>query len=81
MKTAHSFSSNPPQIDLIPLQAAVCHDRPTHLDLLLKITPPALPHSLDRPPLNLGFVIELNRKMARSLRMFSMIWIKRATDG
>lgn len=64
MKTAHSFSSNPPQIDLIPLQSAVSHDRPTHLDLLIKITPPALPQSLDRPPLNLGFVIDRSGSMS-----------------
>ena len=52
-----------PQLDLIPLQAAVASDRPTTLDLLVKVTPPPAPASLDRPPLNLGLVLDRSGSM------------------
>lgn len=54
-----------PTIDLIPLRAAVCSDQPTTLDLVVRITPPALPPSTtQRPSLNVGFVIDRSGSMS-----------------
>ncbi|MBD1913656.1 MULTISPECIES: macro domain-containing protein [unclassified Leptolyngbya] len=56
---------NQPHIDLIPLRAAVCSDRPTTLDLVVRIIPPDLPETIDarRPTLNVGFVIDRSGSM------------------
>jgi Ca-activated chloride channel family protein len=51
------------QIDLIPLRAAVASDRPTTLDVLVRITPPVIEQSADRPTLNLGLVIDRSGSM------------------
>ncbi|NEQ97818.1 MAG: VWA domain-containing protein [Cyanothece sp. SIO2G6] len=56
---------NIPQVDLIPLRAAVCSDRTTTLDVVIRITPPAAPKTDgQRPSLNLGFVIDRSGSMA-----------------
>jgi Ca-activated chloride channel homolog len=50
-----------------PLRPAVASDRPSRLDLLLTITPPALdvdPHRQQRPPLNLALVIDRSGSMS-----------------
>jgi len=53
-----------PQIELIPLRAAVCSDQPTTLDVVVRITPPVAPvASVDRPTLNIGFVIDRSGSM------------------
>ncbi|MGK7889918.1 MAG: macro domain-containing protein, partial [Leptolyngbyaceae cyanobacterium] len=58
-------SQTMPQIDLIPLRTAVCSDQATTLDVVVRITPPALPDTDgDRPSLNLGFVIDRSGSMA-----------------
>jgi Ca-activated chloride channel family protein len=56
-----------PTIDLIPLRAAICSDKPTTLDLVIRITPPEVEPSDPsdkRPSLNLGFVIDRSGSMA-----------------
>ncbi|WP_416670719.1 macro domain-containing protein [Egbenema bharatensis] len=54
-----------PRIELIPLRAAVCSDRPTTLDLVLRIIPPdPPPTTLQRPSLNLGFVVDRSGSMS-----------------
>lgn len=78
--TAHSNSSdhssqghspNPqapplrqPQIELIPMHGAIAANRSTTLDILIKIVPPAVPPSTDRPPLNLGIALDRSGSMA-----------------
>lgn len=53
-----------PHIDLIPLRAAVCSDRPTTLDVLVRVTPPDIPATpTRRPTLNIGFVIDRSGSM------------------
>jgi Ca-activated chloride channel homolog len=54
-----------PQIDLIPLRGAVCSNQPTTLDLIVRITPPQAPvNAVQRPTLNLGFVLDRSGSMA-----------------
>jgi Ca-activated chloride channel homolog len=54
-----------PQIDLIPLRAAVCSNQATTLDLIVRITPPQPPATdQPRPSLNLGFVIDRSGSMS-----------------
>jgi Ca-activated chloride channel family protein len=50
-------------IQLIPLRAAVCSERSTTLDVLVRITPPALEKTIERPQLNLGLVIDRSGSM------------------
>jgi Ca-activated chloride channel homolog len=52
-----------PQIELIPLHPVVCSDRPSTLDVIVRITPPARPVNPKRPPLNLGFVLDRSGSM------------------
>lgn len=53
-----------PQINLIPLRAAVCSNHPATLDLVVRITPPQAPVSATRrPTLNVGFVIDRSGSM------------------
>lgn len=54
---------NPPQIELIPLRPVVSSDRPSTLDLLVRIVPHAVDTHLNRPALNLGFVIDRSSSM------------------
>ncbi len=50
-------------IQLIPLRAAVCSERSTTLDVLVRITPPAPEKPIERPQLNLGLVIDRSGSM------------------
>ncbi|MBD2463668.1 macro domain-containing protein [Oscillatoria sp. FACHB-1407] len=53
-----------PQINIIPLRAAVGLNQPTTLDLVIRITPPQAPVSTtQRPTLNIGFVIDRSGSM------------------
>lgn len=53
-----------PQIELIPLRAAVSSDHPSTLDVLVRIAPPTTPDDLKRPALNLGFAIDRSGSMS-----------------
>ncbi len=53
-------------IQLIPLRAAVCSERSTTLDILVRITPPAPEKTIERPQLNLGLVIDRSGSMMGS---------------
>lgn len=53
-----------PQIELIPLRAAVSSDHPSTLDVLVRIVPPTAPDDLKRPALNLGFAIDRSGSMS-----------------
>ena len=50
-------------IQLIPLRAAVCSERSTTLDVLVRITPPAPEKTIERPQINLGLVIDRSGSM------------------
>lgn len=52
-----------PQIELLPLRAAVSSDRPSTLDVLVRIIPPAIELKLKRPALNLSLVIDRSGSM------------------
>jgi Ca-activated chloride channel family protein len=53
-----------PDIHLIPLREVVSTDHSTTLDLLIKIIPPALEETVERPPLNIGLVLDRSGSMA-----------------
>jgi Ca-activated chloride channel family protein len=55
-----------PTITLIPMHQAIAIGRSVTLDVLVKITPPAVEPSGDRPPLNLGFVLDRSGSMSGS---------------
>ncbi|MEB3337652.1 MAG: VWA domain-containing protein, partial [Leptolyngbyaceae bacterium] len=55
---------NMPQIELIPLRPVVATDRASTLDLLVRIIPPTPAATLQRPTLNLGFVIDRSGSMS-----------------
>lgn len=57
-------SLTPPAIELVPLRAALAHNQETTLDLLIRVVPPTLAMIGDRPPLNLGLVIDRSGSMA-----------------
>jgi len=52
-----------PEIKLIPLREAVNTEHPTTLDLLIRIIPPELEETVERPSLNIGFVIDRSGSM------------------
>lgn len=52
-----------PQIELLPLRAAVSSDRPCALDVLVRVVPPAVELKLKRPSLNLSLVIDRSGSM------------------
>lgn len=52
-----------PQIELIPVRAAVCRDRSTTLDVLVRIIPPEPEEEVKRPTLNIGLVIDRSGSM------------------
>jgi Ca-activated chloride channel homolog len=52
-----------PTIKIIPLKAAIVSDRPTHLDLLIKISLPVIDTEVERSPLNIGLVIDRSGSM------------------
>ncbi len=55
---------NLPQIELLPLRPVVSSNRPSTLDLLVKIVPPAQAIDFKRQALNLGFVIDRSGSMS-----------------
>ncbi|MBF2001205.1 MAG: VWA domain-containing protein [Synechococcales cyanobacterium M58_A2018_015] len=64
--TSHPLPHSLPQIEFLPLQPAIASDQPTTLDVLVKIVPPVPETQLQRPPLNLGLVIDRSGSMAGS---------------
>lgn len=64
--TSHPLPHSLPQIEFLPLQAAIASDQPTTLDVLVKIVPPVPETQPQRPPLNLGLVIDRSGSMAGS---------------
>lgn len=52
-----------PNIELIPIKPAVRSDAAVTLDLLIRITPPAVTGTVNRPALNLGLVIDRSGSM------------------
>ena len=60
-------------IPLIPLRAAVCSERSTTLDVLARITPPALEKTIERPQLNLGLLTLLDYQGTRILGSVSRL--------
>ena len=56
----------PPTIELLPLRPAVRSDAATTLDVLVRITPPAVEVNRARPTLNLGLVIDRSGSMAEA---------------
>lgn len=52
-----------PRIELIPLRWAVSTERPTTLDVLIRITPPQAAARAERPRLNLSLVIDRSGSM------------------
>lgn len=56
-------SSTPPQLELLPLHGAIVTQQPMTLDVLVRITPPTLPSTPERSPLNLSLVIDRSGSM------------------
>ena len=56
---SESFQSRP----------AVCHDAPTVLDILARITPPLPEIHVLRPPINLGIVLDRSGSMSSGRKM------------
>ncbi len=54
---------NSPTLSLMPMHGAIAADRAVTLDILIKIEPPDIERSLDRPPLNLGLVLDRSGSM------------------
>lgn len=52
-----------PQVTFIPLKNAISNDSITILDLILRITVPEIKNNQQRPPLNLGLVIDRSGSM------------------
>lgn len=52
-----------PQITFIPVKNAIASDTVTHLDLIVRITIPKINNIRQRPPLNLGLVIDRSGSM------------------
>ena len=52
-----------PTISLIPMHGAIPSDRSITLDVLIKIQAPEVGQPSDRPPLNLGFVLDRSGSM------------------
>ena len=55
---------NQPTLSLIPMYAAVAAGRSMTLDVLVKIMPPTVERSVQRPPLNLGLVLDRSGSMS-----------------
>jgi len=59
----------PPRLEIIPARPAVCHDAPTVLDILVRITPPLPEIHVLRPPINLGIVLDRSGSMSSGRKM------------
>ena len=55
---------NQPTLSVIPMHKAIASGRSVTLDILVKIEPPAVEVNTDRPPLNLGFVVDRSGSMS-----------------
>src|SRR5262245_45404044 len=60
---ASTIRLSKPTIELIPLRNSIRTEEPVTLDVLLKITPPQLDALVQRPPLNLGLVLDRSGSM------------------
>ncbi len=58
-----------PRLEVIPARPAVCHDAPTVLDILVRITPPLPEIHILRPPINLGIVLDRSGSMSSGRKM------------
>ncbi|MFO0822576.1 MAG: VWA domain-containing protein [Gemmataceae bacterium] len=58
-----------PAIELTPLRPATRSDAPTTLDVLLKIMPPLPEVQVQRPPLNLGLVLDRSGSMSSARKL------------
>jgi len=58
-----------PRLEVIPARPAVCHDAPTVLDILVRITPPLPEIHVLRPPINLGIVLDRSGSMSSGRKM------------
>lgn len=56
-------SSPLPRLELIPMHAAIASHRSTTLDILIKILPPLVAPTTDRPALNLGLALDRSGSM------------------
>lgn len=54
---------NQPTLSLIPMYKAIAAGRSLTLDILIKIVPPSVQQPIERPPLNLGFVLDRSGSM------------------
>ncbi|MDQ2730909.1 MAG: VWA domain-containing protein [Armatimonadota bacterium] len=52
-----------PVIEILTSRSAVCNEAPIELDVLIRVTPPPAPQNLERPPLNLGLVLDRSGSM------------------
>lgn len=52
-----------PVIEVLTSRPAVCSEAPIELDVLIRVTPPPAPKNLERPPLNLGLVLDRSGSM------------------
>jgi Ca-activated chloride channel family protein len=59
----------PPKLEVIPAQPAVCLDQATVLDVLVRIIPPIPEVHFLRPPINLGIVLDRSGSMASGRKM------------
>ncbi|MBD2259414.1 VWA domain-containing protein [Pseudanabaena sp. FACHB-2040] len=55
-----------PQIELLPMHAALAASRSTTLDLLIKVVPPTVTLTPERPPLNLNIALDRSGSMSGS---------------
>jgi len=60
---------NLPTVEIVPLRGAVRSDSTSSLDLLLRILPPSPKTKLQRPPLNLGLVLDRSSSMTGHKKM------------
>lgn len=59
----------PPRIEIIPARPALCMGEVSHLDVLVRITPPTPDIHFLRPPINLGIVLDRSGSMAAGKKM------------
>jgi Ca-activated chloride channel family protein len=52
-----------PEINFFPLREAVSSQKPTTLEILIKILPPEFDEKTERPPLNIGLVLDRSGSM------------------
>lgn len=52
-----------PTLSILPIHGAIASGRSVTLDILVTIEPPAVEQTSDRPPLNLGFVLDRSGSM------------------